>query len=51
MGVKVGHLGKVTLGSSTIVAMGTWTLSGITAEPMPAETYTAPFGWSLFKSP
>lgn len=39
MGVKVGHLGKVTLGSDTIVAMGTWTLSGITADQMESSAF------------
>lgn len=39
MGVKVGHLGKVTLGASTIVAMGTWTLSGITADQMESTSF------------
>ena len=39
MAVKVGYLGKVTLGASTIVGMGTWTLSGITADQMEATVF------------
>ena len=39
MGVKVGHLGKVTLGASTIVAMGTWSMSGITADQMESSAF------------
>lgn len=39
MGVKVGHLGKVTLGANTIVAMGTWSLSGITADQMESSAF------------
>jgi len=39
MAVKVGHLGKVTLGASTIVAMGTWSISGITADQMESSSF------------
>ena len=39
MAVKVGHLGKVTLGASTIVAMGTWSMSGITADQMESSAF------------
>lgn len=39
MAVKVGHLGKVQLGTSTIVAMGTWTISGITADQMESSAF------------
>jgi len=39
MAVKVGHLGKVTLGASTIVGMGTWSLSGITADQMESSAF------------
>ena len=39
MAVKVGHLGKVALGASTIVAMGTWSLSGITADQMESSAF------------
>jgi hypothetical protein len=39
MGVKSGHLGKVTLGASTIVGMGTWSISGITADQMESSAF------------
>jgi len=39
MAVKVGHLGKVTLGASTIVGMGTWSLSGITVDQMESSAF------------
>lgn len=39
MAVKVGHKGKVALGASTIVGMGTWTLSGITADQMESSDF------------
>jgi len=39
MAVKVGHLGKVTFGSATIVGMGTWTISGITADQMESSAF------------
>ena len=39
MAVKVGHKGKVTLGASTIVGMGTWSLSGITADQMESSDF------------
>jgi len=40
MGVKVGHLGKVTFGASTIIGMGTWTISGITADQMESSAFS-----------
>ena len=39
MGVKIGHLGKVTLGASTIVAMGTWSMSGISADQVESSAF------------
>jgi len=39
MGVKVGYKAKVTLGSATIVGMGTWSLSGITADQMESSKF------------
>jgi len=39
MAVKVGHLGKVALGASTIVAMGTWSMTGITADQMESSAF------------
>ena len=39
MSVKVGHLGKVQLGATTIVGMGTWTMSGITSDQMDASDF------------
>ena len=39
MAVKVGHLGKVSLGASTIIGMGTWSLSGITADQMESSAF------------
>ena len=39
MAVKVGHLGKVFLGASTIIGMGTWSLSGITADQMESSAF------------
>lgn len=39
MAVKVGYKGKVTLGASTIVGMGTWSLSGITADQLESSDF------------
>jgi len=39
MGVKVGYKGKVTLGTSTILGMGTWSLTGITADQMESSEF------------
>lgn len=39
MGVKVGYLGKVTLGASTIIGMGTWSLSSITADQIESSAF------------
>jgi len=39
MAVKAGYLASVTLGTSTIVAMGTWSLSGITADQMESSSF------------
>ena len=39
MGVKVGHKGKVTLGDDTIVAMGTWSITGITADQLESSAF------------
>lgn len=39
MAVKVGYLGKVTLGSTTIVGMGTWSISGIVADQMESSAF------------
>jgi len=39
MGVKVGHLGKVTLGATTILGMGTWTISGVTADQLDSSVF------------
>lgn len=47
MAVKVGHLGKVTLGADTIVGMGTWTISGITADQMDASDFGD--NWKTFE--
>lgn len=47
MAVKVGYLGKVTLGASTIVGMGTWTMSGITADQLDASKFGD--NWKLYE--
>lgn len=39
MGYKSGKDCKVTLGTNTIVGMGTWNLSGITADQMDASAF------------
>lgn len=39
MAVKVGYKGKVALGANTIVGMGTWSMSGITADQMESSEF------------
>jgi len=39
MAVKVGYKGKVALGADTIVGMGTWSMSGITADQMESSDF------------
>lgn len=47
MAVKVGHKAKVSLGSSTIVGMGTWTMSGITSDQLDASDFGD--NWKIFE--
>ena len=39
MAIKVGKDCKVTLGSDTIVGMGTWSVSGITADQLESSAF------------
>ena len=47
MAFLVGYLGKVTLGSSTVVGMGTWTMSGITTDQMEYSQFGD--NWKVFE--
>lgn len=47
MGIKVGYKGKVTLGASTIVGMGTWSMSGVTSDQMDASDFGD--NWKTFE--
>lgn len=47
MAVKVGHKGKVALGASVIVGMGTWSLSGVTADQMDSSDFGD--NWKYFE--
>ena len=39
MAKKVGKDGKVTIGSDTVVGMGTWNMPGITTEEFPVDAF------------
>jgi len=47
MAIKVGYKGKVTLGASTVVGMGTWSMSGVTADQMDASDFGD--NWKIFE--
>jgi len=47
MGVKVGYKGKVALGASTVVGMGTWSMTGITADQMESSVFGD--NWKTFE--
>jgi len=47
MSVKVGYKAKVSLGTSTIVGMGTWSMSGITADQLDASDFGD--NWKVFE--
>ena len=39
MAVKVGHLGAVKLGTTTVLGMGTWSISGVTADQLESSVF------------
>lgn len=39
MAVKVGHLGAVKLGATTVLGMGTWSISGVTADQLESSVF------------
>lgn len=47
MSVKVGHLGAVKLGTTTVLGMGTWTISGVTADQLESSVFTN--NWKTFE--